>query len=563
LRKAVLAATPLDRRCTRYEQIKRALLGDYVDKKIGLEYRATDDGIRQELDWIESELQRYSGKGSVQRPQWLLDFVHLGRLADVVHRTAMGSQPGDADVELAACLGLDDAPAWEKEPSFAHHLFALLVMEGLIPQTITLNYDDQIERACQRVHVSLQPIRSREEYRGGAADRWDRRPVLFKIHGCRNRYLTAFQAATASPGPDTRAALVESCQALVVTDRQLQHWRDSRWAWARDLFQDLLRWRPFLFIGFSASDPVLQATLNAVAEEIGDTRCEVFVAPSLSFAFYQFLSQMDPGFDAAQPKGVLEAYGQDLLPDLYPEAIADHFAECLRSEPPLDRLRGIAKDRHNVSPDVDVAAAYTAASRLLATGARRVAEEEVRHCRPRDPKSSLLPDQYIQASPARRMMHDLIEPGLNEGYQPLLAHKEEYCRIAQVLAIMLASSYPEVGTLERLTCTVDTGTANVVLQIADPVSPGELRRVVLVPEAWGDSPGTWLASWLKTYFEERRRMGLLEEGTHTVIHPQWLEQRELEAAVDTVDWNDYPGTYIVEVYTIGGHFRSQRGKRVV
>jgi hypothetical protein len=215
------------------------------------------------------------------------------------------------------------------------------------------------------------------------------------------------------------------------------------------------------------------------------------------------------------------------------------------------------------SADVDVAAAYTAASRLLATGARRVAEEEVRHCRPRDPKSSLLPDQYIQASPARRMMHDLIEPGLNEGYQPLLAHKEEYCRIAQVLAIMLASSYPEVGTLERLTCTVDTGTANVVLQIADPVSPGELRRVVLVPEAWGDSPGTWLASWLKTYFEERRRMGLLEEGTHTVIHPQWLEQRELEAAVDTVDWNDYPGTYIVEVYTIGGHFRSQRGKRVV
>ena len=428
LRNAALGPAPLEQRRNRYEVVKRALLGNYPDST-ELSEQNDDVGIQQELDRVCQLSRERPGPG---RPHWIDQLVHLGRVADVLHRTATDDPPGQRDVELAALIGLDKATDWEKEPSVAHHLLAMLIMEGLVMQIITTNYDDQIERACNRIGVPIQVVHDRTDYRSRGDGRGETRPALFKIHGCRSHYLAARQEDEHNHSAETWKTLVARSGALVITDRQLQHWRDSRWAWARDLFQDLLRWRPFLFVGFSASDPVLQGTLNAVAEELAGSCGQVFVSPALSFPFYQFLSQMDPGFSPVEPSGVLEAYAQKLLPDLYPEAISAYFAYAVADTPPLDQLKGIARHWHGVADDAIVEAAWTLAVKLLTEAARQVAVEAVRCSRPPNPAESLVPGMLIQASTIRRMLHDLLPAGASAGYEPLRQHREEYRRIAQV-----------------------------------------------------------------------------------------------------------------------------------
>lgn len=58
--------------------------------------------------------------------------------------------------------------------------------------------------------------------------------------------------------------------------------------------------------------------------------------------------------------------------------------------------------------------AYAAATKLLSACARQVAEEDVHVGEQR-----LGPEPYTRASTARRLMHNLIEPAPNQGYQPL------------------------------------------------------------------------------------------------------------------------------------------------
>ncbi|HEY3365702.1 MAG TPA: SIR2 family protein [Symbiobacteriaceae bacterium] len=559
LRNAVLGSDPLERRRSRYEVIKRALLGNYPTWTV-LSQQNDDPGIQREVDQVDLLSQKKPGP---ERPPWIDSLVHLGRIADVLHRTAGHDRLGERDVELAALMGLDKDADWVKEPSVAHHLLVMLVMEGLVTQIITLNYDDQIERACAQIKIAIEPIRDRFEYRESAGGRGEARPAVFKIHGCRSRYLEARHSDAQNHTAETWETLVERAGALVVTDRQLQHWRDSRWSWAKDLFQDLLRWRPFLFVGFSASDLVLQATLNAVAEEVEGSCGQVFVAPALSFPFYQFLSQMDPGFSPVEPPRVLEAYAQKLLPDLYPEAIAAFFANAIATNPPLDQMKAIALHRHGMADGTIVVAAYAAAVRLLTEAARQVACEGVRVSTPRDPEESQVPDQYIPASTIRRLLHDLQPPGADGGYVPLRKHIEEYRRLAQVLALMLVVNYPDAAVLARLTCSLDPFTENVALLVDDPRGASDRRRVVLVPEHWGQSPTEWLQVWMRTYFEERRRSGLLEEGTHSLIHACWLDREQLRQAVDALDWVDYPGTFQVEIFSVGDYFQAERGKPVV
>lgn len=107
--------------------------------------------------------------------------------------------------------------------------------------------------------------------------------------------------------------------------------------------------------------------------------------------------QMDPRFSPVEPTRVLEAYAQNLLPDLYPEAIAACFAHSIADNPPLDQLKAMARHRHGVVVDTIVEAAYTTAVKLLTEVAPQVAVEAVRVSQPRNPKQSSVPDQYIQA----------------------------------------------------------------------------------------------------------------------------------------------------------------------
>lgn len=559
LRNAVLGTAPLDQRIERYEKIKRALLGNYPTFT-DLSIQKSDAGIQNEVDWLELLSREKPGPA---RPHWVDKFVHLGRIADVLHRTSGNGRLGQQEVEMAALMGLDNDTVWNKQPSVAHHLLAMLIMEGLVTQIITLNYDDQIEQACAEVQVTIQPVRDRIDYRECAAGQVESKPTMFKIHGCRTRYVEARFAYETDKTDLAWNTLVNRSGALVVTDRQLQHWRDSRWAWAKDLFQDLLRWRPFLFIGFSASDSVLQATLNAVAEEVEGNCGPVFVAPSLSFPFYQFLSQVDPAFNPVDPPRVLEAYGQKLLPDLYPQAIATYFSRSIANNSQLVQLRAIAQTGHGLSNDTMVESAYKVAVHLLTDAALQVAVEAVRVSEPLNPTQSLVPAQYIPTSTIRRLLHDLQPPGVDRGYVPLRKHIEEYRRIAQVLALMLAVNYPDEAALARLTLSVDAFTENVTLVLDDPLGTYELRRVVLVPEKWGHSPREWLQVWMETCFEERKRSGQLEEGTYSLIHSCWLDRQQMQQVVESMDWQDYRGKFVVEIFTIGGHYRTEKGEPVV
>jgi hypothetical protein len=176
------------------------------------------------------------------------------------------------------------------DPLPAHRYLAYLAREGLVTEIITTNYDCCIERAYR---CSFGPdlegllddldgetpavIRDLEEYRAKestlfVAPTGVRRPILrlYKINGCAEHYRRARSDVERMPGNRRYELLAEAAERIILTERQLQTFRNERWA--LDLFRDRARTRNLLFCGFGSEEPQVRHAALAITQEFQSYR---------------------------------------------------------------------------------------------------------------------------------------------------------------------------------------------------------------------------------------------------------------------------------------------------
>ncbi len=169
------------------------------------------------------------------------------------------------------------------EPTPAHRYLAMLAREGLIREIITTNYDTCLEKAYQQTFASSElddddhpcVVTTLEEYQKKGSKRQDAlgRPLLhiYKVNGCAKKW-------ESSCGSDVSDPLCErASQAIVLTERQLQNFRQS--LWAQDLLRDRARSRSLVFSGFGAEEPQVRHTLLAIAAEFMSSFGQSELAP--------------------------------------------------------------------------------------------------------------------------------------------------------------------------------------------------------------------------------------------------------------------------------------------
>ncbi|HHY68261.1 MAG TPA: hypothetical protein GX517_13885 [Alicyclobacillus sp.] len=179
------------------------------------------------------------------------------------------------------------------QPTPAHRYIAFLAREGLIEEIITTNYDTCVEKAFQATfngsalsHPCRQSqtetsdrdddlvkqyepclvITNLNQYRKWSGktffehQRVPRRSLrVYKINGCACHYRYVLENEREE---STRRSAAET---ILLTERQLQHWRERHWA--RDLFRDRLRSRTLLFSGFGSAEPQVAHTVMQIVEE--------------------------------------------------------------------------------------------------------------------------------------------------------------------------------------------------------------------------------------------------------------------------------------------------------
>jgi hypothetical protein len=143
------------------------------------------------------------------------------------------------------------------KPTPAHTIVAKLVGEELLGEVLTTNYDCNFERAYDKLSggENSDVISNLDDYRRiGAKFGGVNRLKVYKINGCADKL---------GDGSDPK-----KCESILLTERQLQKWRNRQWA--ADVFRDRLRSRSFLFIGFGSDEPQVHHTLQAVLDEYTD-----------------------------------------------------------------------------------------------------------------------------------------------------------------------------------------------------------------------------------------------------------------------------------------------------
>lgn len=168
-------------------------------------------------------------------------------------------------------------------PTRAHLAIAALLAEGSITEVFSTNYDTCLEEAWTTLEVgsvvrtsastnakhlpvdrSLWVVTSLREYRHtpGAA------PRIYKVNGCAAQYQDQADLA-APPGKPSEAEKL-AAERIVLTERQLQNWREH--GWARDRFCDRLRQSHVLFSGFGSEEPQIRHTVLLTTGEF--SRCD-------------------------------------------------------------------------------------------------------------------------------------------------------------------------------------------------------------------------------------------------------------------------------------------------
>lgn len=185
----------------------------------------------------------------------------LGTLAELylweIGAAIVGDDTTDPYVELVKLLRIDKYT--ELAPTPTHTYIAWLAREGLISEVITTNYDCNFENAYRRVghRADADVITSLDDYRIKGAPGTGLAPRLkvFKINGCATKLLD---------GSDQKRF-----EKILLTERQLQQWRNRQWA--ADIFKDRLRSRSLFFNGFGSDEPQIHHTLQTVLDEYGDS----------------------------------------------------------------------------------------------------------------------------------------------------------------------------------------------------------------------------------------------------------------------------------------------------
>lgn len=164
-------------------------------------------------------------------------------------------------------------------PLPAHRFLAYLAREGLVTEIISTNYDTCIEKtfrnsfsgqedADARAGEALAVIWSLAHYRTQAGRSRSKKkgdPVLhlYKINGDADDYDKALTAYDVDLDPER---LDERASRIILTERQLQTFRDE--LWARDLFADRARSRSLLFCGFGSEEPQVRHYAMLLMEEM-------------------------------------------------------------------------------------------------------------------------------------------------------------------------------------------------------------------------------------------------------------------------------------------------------
>jgi len=158
------------------------------------------------------------------------------------------------------------------EPTDAHYYISFLAREGFIDEIITTNYDTCMEEAYCNTFGLKYPLMENNspalvidnlsEYRDKAGRRFTggQKPQhclkIYKINGCAGKLPTKQEH-----DQNERC----KCKDILLTERDLQDWRNR--GWARDLFRDRMRSRTLLFSGFGSEEPQVRFTAMQVCEE--------------------------------------------------------------------------------------------------------------------------------------------------------------------------------------------------------------------------------------------------------------------------------------------------------
>lgn len=181
-------------------------------------------------------------------------YISMDRLAEI-HEWLLGEEKTCDVIDIEKFAFLD--------PRAAHQYLAYLARDGLITEIISTNYDCCIERAFKKSFLfddannhPIAVIRDLLEYRkyGGKLKTPDspRKSILhlYKINGCASN--------------DSSSA-----SRIILTERQLQNFRDEKWV--EDMLKDRARRRNLLFCGFGSEEPQVRHTALGISKEFQTT----------------------------------------------------------------------------------------------------------------------------------------------------------------------------------------------------------------------------------------------------------------------------------------------------
>jgi hypothetical protein len=163
--------------------------------------------------------------------------------------------PDEAYKSLVELLKIDQYR--DLRPTPAHHYIAKLSREGLINEVITTNYDCNFEKAYNELSsgINSDVISCLDDYRNKGAEVGEvNRLKVFKVNGCAERL--------------TDSSFTKRYESILLTERQLQKWRNRRWA--ADVFRDRLRSKSLIFVGFGSDEPQVHHTIQNVLDEYAD-----------------------------------------------------------------------------------------------------------------------------------------------------------------------------------------------------------------------------------------------------------------------------------------------------
>ncbi|WP_200856339.1 SIR2 family NAD-dependent protein deacylase, partial [Klebsiella pneumoniae] len=116
---------------------------------------------------------------------------------------------------------------------------------------ITTNYDCNFEKAYVELSggSNSDVISCLDDYRKKGAEIGEdnvNRLKVFKVNGCAEKL--------------TDTTVEKRYESILLTERQLQKWRNRQWA--ADVFRDRLRSKSLMFVGFGSDEPQVHHTLQ-------------------------------------------------------------------------------------------------------------------------------------------------------------------------------------------------------------------------------------------------------------------------------------------------------------